>query len=469
MTTFADQPPDQPIEEQISQWREYLRRRQAVHGPDVEELEGHLRDQLATLIDAGLSGDEAFLVAVKRMGNLDALSREFALAHSERLWKQLVITSGAPDAEKPASTGRPEIIVVLCLAIAAGVAVKIPVLFGFRMSPSEELPSFYFRNASLFVLPLLAIYFLWKRGAQVATGLWIALPFVAAAVFANVYPFHNPQQLDHSDTQLLTVLHLPIALWLAVGFAYVRGRWFADGGRMNFVRFSGELAIYYALIALGGGVLTGFTAMLFSAIDMKPEGFIGPWLLPCGAAGAVIIGSWLVEAKQSVIENMAPVLTRLFTPLFTLLLLAFLVTMAWTGNPINVKREVLIGFDLLLAVVVGLVLYAASARDPQAPPDFFDGLQLLLVISALVVDGVALWAIAARISEFGSTPNRVAALGENIILLVNLAWTAWLYARFVRRRGSFGSLERWQINYLPVYAIWAALVVIVFPPLFGYR
>ena len=148
--------------------------------------------------------------------------------------------------------------------------------------------------------------------------------------------------------------------------------------------------------------------------------------IPCGAAGAVIIGSWLVEAKQSVIENMAPVLTRLFTPLFTILLLGFLATMAWTGNPINVKREILIGFDLLLAVVVGLVLYAASARDPQAPPDFFDGLQLLLVVSALVVDVVALTAIAPRISEFGVTPNRVAALGENLILLVNLTWTARL-------------------------------------------
>jgi hypothetical protein len=163
------------------------------------------------------------------------------------------------------------------------------------------------------------------------------------------------------------------------------------------------------------------------------------------------------------------VLTRLFTPLFTLLLLAFLVTMAWTGSPINVKREVLIGFDVLLAVVVGLVLYAASARDPQAPPDFFDGLQLLLVVSALVVDGVALWAIAARISEFGFTPNRVAALGENLILLVNLAWSAWLYARFLRHRGSFADLERWQIAYLPVYAVWAALVVVMFPPVFGYR
>ena len=123
-----------------------------------------------------------------------------------------------------------------------------------------------------------------------------------------------------------------------------------------------------------------------------------------------------MEAKQSVIENMAPVLTRLFTPLFTVLLLVFLATMAWTGSPIDVEREVLIGFDLLLVLVVGLVLYAASARDPQAPPDFFDGLQLLLVVSALVVDGVALAAIAGRISEFGFTPNRVAALGEKLIL-----------------------------------------------------
>jgi hypothetical protein len=465
MTTFADR----PLEEQIAQWREYVRRRQALHGPDVEELEGHLRDQLAALTEAGLAGDEAFLVAVKRMGSLDALSREFARAHSERLWKQLVI---APDADQPANTAYTETLVVLGLAVAAALAVKVPALFGVRLSPDAELPPFYFRNASLFVFPLLAVYFMWKRGWNAIGGLWLVLPFAAGAVFANVFPW-GTVVVDNapkgSDTEVLTILHLPIALWMAVGFAYVRGRWFDDGGRMNFVRFSGELAIYYVLIALGGGVLTGFTFMMFTAIDMKPHWFVGGWLIPCGAAGAVIIGSWLVEAKQSVIENMAPVLTRLFTPLFTLLLLVFLATMAWTGNPINVKREVLIGFDLLLVLVVGLVLYAASARDPQAPPGFFDGLQLLLVVSALVVNGVALAAIAARISEFGFTPNRVAALGENLILLVNLAWSAWLYACFLRQRGSFAALERWQIAYLPVYSVWAALVVVMFPPVFGYR
>src|SRR3954462_1609312 len=116
MMTFADR----PVEEQIAQWRSYVRSRQALHDPDVEELEGHLRDQLVALTDAGLTGDEAFLVAVKRMGSLDALSREFARAHSERLWKQLVM---AHDAEKSASTGRSEILVVLGLALAAALAV----------------------------------------------------------------------------------------------------------------------------------------------------------------------------------------------------------------------------------------------------------------------------------------------------------------------------------------------------------
>jgi hypothetical protein len=448
------------LEEQIAHWREYLRRRTAIQGPDVKELEDHLRGEVGVLTQAGLASDEAFLVAVKRMGSLDALSREFAREHSERLWKQLVV---APDARDEAGRGaRNEALVVLALALAAALAIKVPALFGLEPAGGDE--SFYIRNLSLFVLPLLTGYFAWKRGLDVLTLGWFALAFAAAALFANLYPYARG-----SDTEALTALHLPIALWLVVGIAYVGGRWFTSNRRMDFVRFSGELFIYYVLIALGGGVLTAFTLMMFSAIGANVEWLAVGWLIPCGAMAAVIVGSWLVEAKQSVIENMAPVLTKLFTPLFTLVLLAFLVTMVWTGSPIDVQREVLISFDLLLVLVVGLVLYAASARDREAPPGFFDALQLLLVVSALVVDAVALTAIAARISELGLTPNRVAALGENLILLLNLAGTAWLYARFLRQNGSFAALERWQIAFLPVYSVWAACVVAAFPPMFDFR
>jgi len=446
------------LERQIEQWRNFLRRRQAIHPVDVAELEDHLREQVAALVDGGLDEEEAFLVAVKRMGSLDALSREFAREHSDRLWKQLVVLPSEPGDARPGI--RTDAIAAFALAVAAALLVKLPALFGFGL---DEHAGFYARNASLFVLPLVAGYFAWKRPLDSTAIQRLAMAFIAAAVIVNVYPF-----APEGNTLVLAALHLPVALWLLVGVAYAAGRWGEAEGRMDFVRFSGELFIYYVLIALGGGVFTAFMLMLFEAIGIDAEPFLESWLLPCGAAGAVLVAAWLVEAKQSVVENMAPVLTRLFTPLFALLLLAFLATLAFSGRGLNVERELLIAFDLLLVVVLGLLLYSISARDPARPPGLFDIAQVVLVASALLVDAVALWAIAARITEMGLTPNRVAALGLNLLLLVNLAWSAVLYVRFLRQRNTFHALLRWQTNYLPIFALWAAIVVVAFPPLFGF-
>src|SRR5918992_6399021 len=263
----------------------------------------------------------------------------------------------------------------------------------------DQDAGFYARNLSLFVLSLLTGYFVWKRRLDTSTLRWRAVAFVAAGVFANVYPF-----APGGYTEALTALHLPIALLLVLGVAYAGGRWSQVGGRMDFIRFSGELFIYYVLIALGGAVLTAFMAMIFQAIGIDIEPFFESWLLPCGVVGAVVVGSWLVEAKQSVIENMAPVLTRLFSPLFAAVLVAFLGTLVWTGRGVDIERNLLIAFDLLLVVVLGLLLYSLSARDPRAPPGAFDVVQVVLVVSALAADAIALWAIAGRLSEFGSTP-----------------------------------------------------------------
>jgi len=450
------------LEEQIDHWRAHFLRRQAIEALDVTERENQLRQEVAVLIKAGLATDEAFMVAVKRMGSRDAVSQDFARAHSYRLWKALLLgASGAAEVRAPVQK---DVIIAVLLAAAAAVAMKVPALFGLKLEEHNGGDArFYFRNAGLLVLPFLTIYFAWKRRLETRTLWWIAASFLAAGVFANVYPF-----VPGSSTEALTGLHLPIALWLVVGIAHAGGRWRQADSRMDFIRFSGELFIYYVLIALGGGVFTAFLGMIFKAIGINAGPFIGGWLLPCGAAGAVLIASWLVEAKQSVIENMAPILTRVFTPMFAGMLIVFLGAVLWTGHGIDVTRDVLIAFDLLLAVVIGLLLYAASARDPQAPRSTFDVVQVVLVISALIADGVALWAIAVRITEFGFSPNRVAALGENVILLLNLAWSAVLYIRFLRGHGSFSTLEKWQTDYVPVYAVWAVVVVVIFPPLFHY-
>jgi hypothetical protein len=172
------------LEEQIGRWRSYLRRRQAIHSVDVAELEDHLREQVAALVNAGLATDEAFLVAVKRMGNLDALSREFAREHSDRLWKQLVVSPS--DVGESSAWAKKDAMVAFGFAIAAAVAVKLPALFGVDLDGNA---GFYARNLSLFVLPLLTAYFVWKRAINTSTLRWLAGAFIVAAVFANVFPF----------------------------------------------------------------------------------------------------------------------------------------------------------------------------------------------------------------------------------------------------------------------------------------
>ena len=111
------------------------------------------------LAGAGLADDEAFLVAVKRMGDLDALSREFAREHSDRLWKQLVVSrSDVGGAAGGGANGRRRRV-----RARGGGGRRRQGAGALRDASWTTTPAFYARNASLFVLPLLTGYFAWKR------------------------------------------------------------------------------------------------------------------------------------------------------------------------------------------------------------------------------------------------------------------------------------------------------------------
>jgi hypothetical protein len=440
------------LETQIAEWRAYVAGAPALNGRDVDELEDHLRDQIAELNTAGLSDDEAFLVAVKRMGNVDTLSREFAREHSGRLWKQLF----GEDDEPTGAAGS----WIEPLAFAAAAAVTVQVARLVADFPDEQ-PNWFFRNLSLFVLPFLAAYFARRRELDARGGALTLAPFALAALVVNLYPWSAD-----SDTETIAALHLPVVLWFAIAFPYMGGTLRSHERRMDFVRFTGEWFIYYVLIALGGGVLMGLTGAILEPTGIDVD-TVAAWVLPSGAAGAVIVAAWLVESKQRVVENMAPVLGMIFTPLFAVMLTVAVVAYAVTlGDAFD--RDLVSVFDALLVVVLGLVLYGMSARDPSTSPNWMDRIQLVAVASALVLDLMVLGTMIARIGDLGFTPNRTAALGLNLVLLVNLAGAAWLSVRFLTGRSRLHRLERWQTSYLPVFALWAAAVVVVLPLVFAF-
>ena len=444
----------EPVESQIAEWRSFVEQSAAVDGRDVDELESHLREQIGELESTGLAGDEAFLIAVKRLGSLDQLSREFAREHSGRLWRQLVLSG---DERQPEDGHWAE---ALAFAALAAVALQVARLVaGFPQRESLWLV----RNAGFFVLPFLAAYFARQRGLAARRLLIAAAPFALAAVVVNLFPYR-----DGSSSELLVAAHLPVVLWIAVGYAYTGGALRSHERRMDFVRFTGEWFIYYVLIALGGAVLLALTALVLEPTGLVDAERLFEWVLPSGAAGAVIVAAWLVESKQRVVENMAPVLTTVFTPLFAVMLAVAAASYALTGPGSAFDRELLGIFDALLVVVVGLVLYRASARDPMQAPGWMERIQLVAVGSALALDLMVLGAMAARIGDLGLTPNRAAALGLNLVLLGNLGGGAWLSLQNLRGRGTLLRLERWQTGYLPVFAVWAATVVVLLPPAFAF-
>ena len=451
------------LDTRIAQWRRAVTRSAAVGPDDVDELEGHLREQVADLADAGLDEEEAFLIAVKRLGAVDAVTAEFAREHGDRLWKQLVL---APSEER--GERRRGVLPMIVFALIAAVLIQVARLVAQYTASNAEMfggdtSMWFVRDLGLFVLPVLVGYLAWSRRMPVRRVLALFGVIAALAVVVSVFPF-----ADGAATGILVALHLPVVLWFVVGLAYVGDEWRSSARRMDFVRFSGEWAIYFVLLVLGGGVLFGLTELLVSPLSQPVANELPLWILPSGGAAAVIVAAWLVDAKKSVIENIAPVLTAIFTPLFAVMLVVASAGYVAVGIGREFDRDLMIVFDVLLLVVLGLVLYGLSARVESRASRVMDVIRLVTVCAALLLDVLVLGSMLARVGDLGFTPNRVVALGLNILLVVNLAGAAVLSVRALTGRVSPSRLESWQTRYLPVFAVWTLAVVLAVPVMFGF-
>ena len=450
------------VEARVAQWRAALGRSAAVTEADADELEEHLRDRMADLERSGLDADEAFLIAVKRLGATDAVTAEFAREHGDRLWKQLVLP--------PALGARDRSFVeMIAFAAVAVVVVQVARLLA-EQSPNAE---WFTRNLAFFVLPVLGAYFVRLRRIPLRAALPLAAVVVVFAVLVNLYPFGSGGESDvlvfggsPPQTMLLAAGHLFAVLWFVVLAAYAGGDPWPATRRMDAVRFTGEWAIYYVLIALGGGVLLGLTGLVLSPVAPDAIDDVLIWVVPSGAVAATVVAAWLVESKKSIVENLAPVLTAVFTPLFGAGLVVAVVTYLAVGLRVEFDRDLLIGFDVLLLVVVALVLYGLSARDPRRPTGAMDVIRLIAVLAAVLLDLLVLVSMLQRIGELGFTPNRVVALGFNVLLVVDLAVTAVL--AFLPGATRYGRMAAWQTGFLAAFAAWAAFVVLVLPPISGF-
>lgn len=306
------------------------------------------------------------------------------------------------------------------------------------------------------------IYFLLKRGFPRKESIFSLLAITFLALIINSYPFHTPY-----DTLMLASLHMPILTLAVLLYAYGGSSgWRNCHIRISFINLAGETFLLSVLIGLGTMVLFAITMGFFELLDIDAVPFVQTWMVPLGLFGIITIATSIAQGKAHPMKNIASVLAHFFSPLFLVVIVVLIGTFMLRPGEAIENRELLMMTDGMLAIVIALIIYTITEKSHDLSVWKYVG--FALIVAALLLDIVALTAILSRLFSYGLSVNKIAALGANILLFINLALLAIGYIRVFSGRQIFLKLVCLQMNLLSLYVWWAAMVVFIFPLLFSF-
>ena len=349
-----------------------------------------------------------------------------------------------------------DLVFIIIISLLAGIIAKLP-----SFIPVTE-DFFYPRNIGFILFPMLTAYFAWKNKISntkiaIITGL-----ILTAVIFINSLP-----SINNSDTTVLSCIHLLLFLWSILGFAFVGEVKNSNDKRLAFLKYNGDLVVITTLIVIAGGILTGITIGLFSLIGFRIEEFYFENIVVFGLPAAPIIGTYLIQNNPQLVGKVSPVIAKIFSPLVLAMLVIYLVAMVYAGKDPYNDREFLMIFNALLIGVMAIIFFSIAETTTKNSIEVW--ILLLLSVVTIIVNGIALSAILFRISELGVTPNRVAVLGGNVLILINLLLVAAQLFKVINNKKTIASVGNTIAKYLPVYVIWVILVTFLFPLLFGFK
>jgi len=354
-----------------------------------------------------------------------------------------------------------DIFFLILSCIIAGFLIKIPAIFPLN----ETEPIFYERNAGLIVLLGVSMYTMLIKGLFKKPGVFIFFgAFGLSALYINILPI-----LINSSSIDLAYLHLPLLLWCIFGFIY--------GGfdskdltkRMEYIRFNGDLIVLTTLILIAGALFAAITGNLFKVIGIDIMQFYPNYIVVWGSVSAPILATYIIRNYPAATNKIAPIIATIFSPVVLVTLFVFLCAIPFGGKDPYKDRDFLLMFNLMLLGVMALIVFSIAETGVTKNRKFNTIVLLALAMVTLIINLVALSAILYRLGEYGFTPNRVAVLGSNLLIFINLILIAIDLFKVNFKNAEMNRVELTISRYLPFYAIWTLFVTFGFPVMFGYK
>lgn len=340
--------------------------------------------------------------------------------------------------------------------ILAGFIAKIPQFQGVR----EDL--FYQKNVAFIFSPLLIIYFTWKLHQSLTKLIVPAIVVIVSAVYINLLPI-DPA----NDAIQLSYFHLPIMIWVLLGYTYIGGtiKGFKQG--IDYLRFTADLLVMSVIILLSGFLFMAMTMGLFKLIGIDTAYIVQNYILIWGLPSIPIIASYIVTNNPQIVNKISPIIAKIFTPMVTLMLFLFLFGIIVTGKNPSKDREFLFVFNGLLIGVMSLIIFSLSEMTKKDKQAFQLYTLLALSTITILINCVALSAIVLRLMEFGFSANRVAVIGADILIFIHLILVTRKLFSFNKSLVTVKEVEETAGGFLPVYFVWAAFIVFFLPLIFS--
>lgn len=355
----------------------------------------------------------------------------------------------------------PEISKVIGVCLIVAILIKLQALLHFSISPEE----YYKRNAAIIVFMGLSAYTFWmNKITDRVKIITVVLAFLIPVIYVNLLPVNS-----NSASINLVFIHLPVLMWFVYGVVFCDFDYRNPAKRISFIRYNGDLAIMYAIIAIAGGILTGITVGLFSAIGMNIGRFYSENIVFTGAAAAPVVASFLIERFPVVVNKTASIIAGIFSPIVLVTLVVFLMAMLITGKDPYNDRDFLLIFNVMLLGVMGIIIFSVSETSLIRNRKVRAGLLFTLSVISVIIDIVALSAIVYRLGEYGLSPNRLAVLVSNLLVFTNLVLIMIDFFGIVFRSKDHSRVELTTARFLPVYMGWMIFVVFLFPLIFGMK
>ncbi len=360
--------------------------------------------------------------------------------------------------EQLAGSLKHELLFIVGACLLAGLIAKLPVI----LNISEDV--FYQRNIGFILIPVLSAYFALKQRTSVLEMVPVFVAMLVCVIFINILPYDQ-----HSDTVFLSCSHIILLLWYLLGFSFVGNEWKNVEQRLNFLKYNGDVIVITTLILIAGAIMSVLTIGLFSLIGFSIEKFYFEYIAIIGLVSAPIVGTYLTQVNPLLVGKVSPVIARIFSPMVLTMLVIYLIAIIYSGKNPYTDRDFLLIFNAMLIGVMAIIFFSISdiAKSGKTRSELW--ILALLSMITIIVNCIALSAILFRIAEWGITPNRLAVLGGNCLILVNLLLVAYQLFQVLRKKTHTSSIGKAIALYLPVYFFWTIIVTFLFPFIFDFQ